>query len=755
MRSPFHRAARQLWEAGWSVMPLMKEQKRPFLDNWTRLCSERVTEVELRHWESKPQEMNIGVCLGAASGLMALDFDDDIDGLHAKIANLIPVSPLRKTGSKGYTAFYRYDPAITSRGFSKSGVRVLDILSDGRQTVLPPSVHPDGSVYAWIDKTPADVAISDLPILRLETFHDIVKFFKVDPVAPIKLDNGWSDPDIQEAAYTISFIDPDHGGYDMWIHVGMALKDEFGDGAYDLFDQWSASGSKYQGRKETRQKWDSFKNIGISYGTIVMHAMSNPNFVPPWNLTKNREIPNPIIPGSKLDNNPKPVSNEFAEASAIIIKQASVTRANHASFMRAPGLVGEIAQWINTTSRYPQPALAMGVAISVAGTLLAHKVQTETKLRTNIYCAGLAPSGGGKNHGVLCAKHLLSAVGMRQQISGKPKSGTALINGLSKRSGIQFLPWDEFGMAIEALNNPRAGSFQREILSLMTELFSAAGSVYYGDEYANADGKRPAIDVEQPNLCVYGASTEEQFYSALGSKEALNGFLPRWLIFHSEDYAVDSVTAPSITEIPESLLATARGWAEHPTNSDPSGNLDELTIRPRVIPMDRAARELWESYSRDKRALIADDRNNLFNPLLARAAEHAAKIALCAHEGDSITLDVMTWAIGISELCLSYAVRAGELNMADNEHEANVKRMKRTIDKLSRKNVRSKGWVVHGELSKASQNLTRHQRNEILHGLLESGYLESRSERAHGVARGKAYIFYRVAGIYEPAMADS
>jgi hypothetical protein len=747
MRSPFHSAAKNMFDAGWSVMPLMAGQKRPFIDKWTKYCVVRPDYGELTYWLSKPHEMNIGACLGEASGVMALDFDDDIDGLHEKILNIIPDSPLKKKGNKGFTAFYQYEKAIGSRGFSKAGVRVLDVLSDGRQTVMPPSIHPrTGEPYVWDSKTFEDIKISDLPKLTPKMFQDIVKFFKVEPTAPIKMQEGWPDPDLEEAAHTIQYIQPDES-YDMWIHVGMALKEKFGEAAYQLWDTWSATGAKYKNSQETISKWRSFTNTGIGYGTIVMHAMSNPNFEPPWRFNTNQEVPDVIEPGGNMDWEAPPEKDEFQAAKNIILKHSAAKNQSHAALMKAPGLVGKIANWINHTSDYPIPPLAIAVALAATGTLMAHKIKTETGLRTNIYCAGLAPSGGGKNHGLKCVKHLLKMAGMKTAVSGKPKSSSALINGLAKRKGIQLLPWDEFGLAIESMNNARAGNHQREILSVMMELFSAADSTYNGDEYANADGKRPAIDIEQPNLCIYGASTEEQFYSSLSSKETVNGFLPRWLIFHSDDYAIDALDVPSFYNIPDDLLSEVKEWADHPTNADPSGNLAELEINPRVIPMEKAAKDLWVNYQREKRVFIAENQSYAFNAVIARAAEHAAKIALCAHEGDTISAEVMVWSIALSEQCLKYAIHAAELNLADNEHEANLKRLTREMEKMSRQYTKAAGWFTHTVLVQNTRWLTTFQRNELLQQLNQAEKIEVQKRNVKNAR--KPVTLYRIAGLYE------
>lgn len=71
----------------------------------------------------------------------------------------------------------------------------------------------------------------------------------------------------------LAFISPDCG-YDDWIHVGMAICSELGDGAFDVWDAWSAQASKYPGRAVVAQHWRSFKpGAGVTGATIYKLAI--------------------------------------------------------------------------------------------------------------------------------------------------------------------------------------------------------------------------------------------------------------------------------------------------------------------------------------------------------------------------------------------------------------------------------------------------------------------------------------------------
>jgi hypothetical protein len=77
-----------------------------------------------------------------------------------------------------------------------------------------------------------------------------------------------ADADLLEQA--LFAIDPDLEYMD-WVRVGMALKAELGDSGFDLWDRWSAEGTKYAAAG-MRAKWRSFNGGQLSAGTIFYLA---------------------------------------------------------------------------------------------------------------------------------------------------------------------------------------------------------------------------------------------------------------------------------------------------------------------------------------------------------------------------------------------------------------------------------------------------------------------------------------------------
>ena len=108
---------------------------------------------------------NIGVRCGDR-GLVAIDYDDE--GAALAISDVLEPSPVNKAGRRAWTAFYRADFEVPSEDFyDGAGRKVLQILSHGRQTVVPPSIHPEtGEPYRWTNgRSLYDTPMEQLPLL--------------------------------------------------------------------------------------------------------------------------------------------------------------------------------------------------------------------------------------------------------------------------------------------------------------------------------------------------------------------------------------------------------------------------------------------------------------------------------------------------------------------------------------------------------------------------------------------------------------
>lgn len=135
-------------EKGFSIIPV--KGKKPEVNNWSTYCLEHPSKELFEHWVEHFSDSGIGLCLGKASQLTAFDFDIDDVSIQSLVVPKLPLPKWVKAGQRGWTAFYKYSGGA-SRKLSIDGVHIADLLSDGKQTVLPPSIHPNtGTPYRWL-----------------------------------------------------------------------------------------------------------------------------------------------------------------------------------------------------------------------------------------------------------------------------------------------------------------------------------------------------------------------------------------------------------------------------------------------------------------------------------------------------------------------------------------------------------------------------------------------------------------------------
>jgi hypothetical protein len=146
--SPYARVAEKLVDQGFSAIPIAPGKKKPAIMAWTEYCDHLPDADDVRSAVEHPAAFGVGVALGC-NGVIAVDVDKD--EIVEAIASVLPESPVAKRGRAGCTWFYRASAAVKTKAFDIGGERVLDLLARGRQTVIPPSIHPGtGREYEWI-----------------------------------------------------------------------------------------------------------------------------------------------------------------------------------------------------------------------------------------------------------------------------------------------------------------------------------------------------------------------------------------------------------------------------------------------------------------------------------------------------------------------------------------------------------------------------------------------------------------------------
>ena len=133
---------------GWRIHPC-RPDKRPYLLAWQKNASSNESQIR-KWWEQYPDAI-IGCACGPKSGIWVIDADlpdgpDELERLN------LPATLGAKTGSGGIHRFFTWN-GYNIKNSSKRIAPGIDVRGDGGYVILPPSPHPDGGQYKWLDKS--------------------------------------------------------------------------------------------------------------------------------------------------------------------------------------------------------------------------------------------------------------------------------------------------------------------------------------------------------------------------------------------------------------------------------------------------------------------------------------------------------------------------------------------------------------------------------------------------------------------------
>lgn len=275
---------------GWKLVPIPVGSKGPIgmaAKGWNK------PENVISNVQQLPSGTGIGLA-HAYSGTMALDVDDwdratlelAQHGIDLNLLYNAPDAVAINSGKQGHGKLLYRMPNGTSLPSKKliderdgQKYNYLDFrcaTANGLtvQDVLPPTIHPETQQpYTWGGYGHWS-RLPEIPQPLLQFWQSLI-----EKDTQRKVTDGELHTDLTEIANVLHFISPDINR-DEWVKVGMALhwagiqlNAEFD--AYLLWDEWSSTGQKYQGPKDTQACWRSFRaDIGITIGTLFHIARS-------------------------------------------------------------------------------------------------------------------------------------------------------------------------------------------------------------------------------------------------------------------------------------------------------------------------------------------------------------------------------------------------------------------------------------------------------------------------------------------------
>lgn len=161
---------------GWSVFPLLPNDKRPATENGFKAAT--TLPVIITDWWTRWPDANVGIVTGSASGIVVLDVDrkHGVDGVVAATELDLPETLVVRTPSGGFHLFFSLPEGVKVP--RRIGVKPgLDILGDGGYVVAAGS-SVDGATYEIVRDRPM-VPVPDV-LVMLAAHH---KAASVTPIA--------------------------------------------------------------------------------------------------------------------------------------------------------------------------------------------------------------------------------------------------------------------------------------------------------------------------------------------------------------------------------------------------------------------------------------------------------------------------------------------------------------------------------------------------------------------------------------------
>ena len=660
-------------QRGWYCVPLRPQSKSPARRDWTNLRLEP---------NAFPDRGNIGIILGEPSGWL-IDVDLDCAEAIELADSYLPPTPAitgRASAPRSHR-WYIATGAVTEKHTDpRDGSMIAELRSTGTQTVVGPSIHPDGEPYDVLDSEPAVVPAPMLAAC-VKALSDAVIVKRGGPVIqpqPIATPRSTPAGDIETRAIAyLNSMPPaisGSSGHSQTFAAATALVHGFG--------------------------------IEPDRALAILQTEYNPRCNPHWS---DRELQHKINQaatkphnrpfGWLRDEQPNETQLDTVDLSAFTVKVDADDDDDEPdpelkpavvdpgvlpeSLLRIPGFVSEVMDHCLDTAPYPNPVMAFCGALALQATLAGRRVRDPGDNRTNLYLLGLAHSAAGKDWPRKLNVRIMQEIGMADCTGERFASGEGIQDSLALTPSMLFQT-DEIDGLLQSINKSRDARYE-QIMSTLLTMYSSANSVYPMRRKA---GKDAAGVINQPSLVIFGTAIPNHYYEALSERMLTNGLFARMLIFECGKRGKGQ--EPKIRDLPDSILETARWWEDFRPGA---GNLVDWSPTPAIVPQNDEAKRMLADARLDAEQQY-DKAEEASDPVgttvWGRVSEQTRKLALLHAVSRNCRDPVIDgestrWAIQVVEHQTRRMLFMAGDHVARNDFDAMAKEVVRLLKKWKEK----------------------------------------------------------------------
>jgi len=661
-----------LVEAGFSLLWLRERTKRPVEADWTNLPTLSYADLKRKYREG----MNVGVRLGKPSkvdGLYLhvidmdirddLYLDDAIDAIEHITGLNVSEFPTVISGSGGKSRHFYFlcDRPLHSKKLWRSdeakkvdgkSVRCaeVELFGTGKQVALPPSIHPDTAKrYRWKEEFD-ERHLPEIDADQIEERIEDTERGETGSIEPLGLSLG-------DAEHMLEMVQPWADDRDTWLRVGMALKHEFGDDGWVLFDRWSKQGRGYD-KRENRAQWKTFKTDRRSLVTMrtIAKEAREAEYEAQYDEIADEFEDLPDEEVEPVEGDDDPIDFESLKHLIRLPKH----------LWKPPGVLGDFVDYYMATAKVPQPQLAVLAALALGSVVCGRGFVTDRDNYSSAFFAAIAETAAGKEHIKKTIEEALVAGGAEELIGYSSYTSNAGVISALLRKPKHITITDEFGRYL--MSSRKSGdSNKADEQSTLMEIFGRADGRMAPKSYSTMHKTPEQIEategryVVRPALTYFGLTTPEVLYKSLGAEDVNDGFLNRFIFMQSDiDYVKKNNALPQ--EVPKSVSAWIREhFSAYAEGEDEIGTIGDLMDpknppEPEVIPFTKEASDyldmIDERYTRKMRRMKRDGSG--FQGLWGRTREKAMRLSLFIALSDRrsrIGLNHIKWASDFVEHC--------------------------------------------------------------------------------------------------------
>lgn len=691
---------------GYSVIPDQKGSKVPCITGWNSYAKKMPSLEEVNQW-CEIKDANISILFGEMNGIVALDLDTNDEEIIGKIAHLLPDSPVSKFGSKGWTRFFKFNGEASqevyenyvdeSDGVTKKRV-ILELLSSGKKTTIPESIHPKGMPYKWIGSSLLDVDKESLPTLPSNLLSVIAEKLKLNQNSFGDASKVHSGRNSALGAFCADLI---KNQYDLETAVNKLIDYDVKTNTPPLFSDSEEFKTPYPVINATKFYVNYLESINIK--------RKNNNLLP--------ELPMQI---TAIDTKSANLDTEIGSKEVFELPKAT-------------GLLKEMIDYILAKSYVEQPVLAMSSALVTLGTLVSRKTLFQG-VTSNLYVLNIGSSGSGKDSVQQAAKTMLKAAKADRFLGASAYPSEASIIAFLSANPVRLDVIDEAASFLKSASSGGA-SYQTGIGDLLCELYTSSNEHYLG-KTLGSDGGKKVGECYRPHLNILCSTTFRGVSEGISHSTLEKGLFARFLTFFGED-SKPAKRIRNQVHVPKELADRLAYWAawENPKGTGDIGGFLGNTP-PFEIGIEKDADELLDKYFYKLDDLkCKTSEQSVSKPVIARLYQQMLKIIMIScisnTKGTQIpkaTVQDVQFGYDMIRFFASQINDFIENTIHDNERSRFVNKILSLIKKAGH------NGITNVELLNRSSWIRGNDRQEIIRDLSESKKIMITQKVVNGAA---------------------